>query len=70
LKGNGLSLWPQIYLGNLHAPGNPAKEKYGVMQIPLFILIDKQGTVIGRYDDPDDTSAGISLAGQLKKIFP
>jgi peroxiredoxin len=69
IQKNKIDAWPQLYLGSLFAPGNMAKEEYGVMEIPEFILIDKSGKIIGRYNDISVASGGISLTNKLRLIF-
>ncbi len=64
-----LSAWPQAYSGFSNTSENFAKEKFGVIEIPLYILIDKTGKIIGRYSGLDDAAPSVLLADALATIF-
>ncbi|MES2109057.1 MAG: TlpA disulfide reductase family protein [Bacteroidota bacterium] len=52
---------PYAFNGGINAPGNLAKETYGVLGIPNLVLIDKTGKIIGRYEEPGDTALSRQL---------
>jgi len=56
---------PYAFNGGINAPGNLAKEKYGVLGIPNLVLIDKTGKIIGRYEEPDDAMLNKQLGALL-----
>lgn len=55
--------WPQLLRGKNKA-GADINKKYGVNGLPVKILVDPDGMVIGRYEGDDE-----AMETQLKKLF-
>jgi thiol-disulfide isomerase/thioredoxin len=51
---------------------NPADigKKYGIVSLPTKILIDKDGMIVGRYEDDDPTTMDSRLAGLFDPAAP
>jgi thiol-disulfide isomerase/thioredoxin len=45
-------------------------KKYGIVSLPTKILIDKDGTIVGRYEDDDPTAMDGRLAGLFDRTAP
>jgi hypothetical protein len=48
---------------------NSMRDKFGVPSIPLLILIDKKGVILGRYMAPNEDGGQTELEIKLEKIF-
>ena len=49
-----LDLWVLAILRKGEKSENDISEKYGIHTLPTKILIDKNGIIIGRYDEDED----------------
>lgn len=70
---NKLHLWHQIYSGRSRAK-NTIVYQYNIYAIPAYILIDKEGNIIGRYlnavgDDTNSSNGMSDLKDKLKELF-
>ncbi|MDB5117001.1 MAG: hypothetical protein JWQ79_2493 [Mucilaginibacter sp.] len=63
---DGIEIWHNV-IASLSGPNdNSMRDKYSIPFIPTLILIDKNGIIIGRYDNGDEAAA---LKSKLRKIF-
>ncbi|KAA0127287.1 AhpC/TSA family protein [Chryseobacterium sp. SN22] len=60
--------WYNI-LDSLNPKNNGLKKIYSVSDIPTLILIDKEGIIIGRYDNNTSNFAVNNLESELENIF-
>lgn len=69
IKDDGMYIWRNI-LANMYLPkDNSMRDKFGVPSIPLLILIDKKGVILGRYMAPNEDGGQTELEIKLEKIF-
>ncbi|HEY0177607.1 MAG TPA: AhpC/TSA family protein [Pedobacter sp.] len=75
VKKDGTSIWHQVlaYEGAAEAMGNESannlSKKYDVTAIPVLILIDKQGLIIGRYMGQRESGTEKDLVNKLEEVF-
>lgn len=69
IKEDGMDAWKNI-LTNMYLPqDNSMRDKYSIPSIPLLILIDKKGVIIGRYMAPKEDGGQSELEKKLEEIF-
>ena len=69
IQNDGMYLWKHI-LANMYLPNdNSMRDKYSIPSIPMLILIDKKGIIVGRFMAPKEDGGQAELEKELDKIF-
>lgn len=69
IKEDDMYKWKNV-LANMYLPkDNSMRDKYAISSIPMLILIDKDGIIIGRYMAPNENGGEDELAQKFAEIF-
>jgi thiol-disulfide isomerase/thioredoxin len=66
---DGMEKWKNIFADMYLPQDNSMRAKFGIPSIPLLILINKKGVIIGRYMAPKEDGEQAELEKKLEEIF-
>jgi len=69
ISKDSTGMWRHIK-ADMHANDGTMREKYAINGIPSYILIDKNGVIIGRYHGSDDNESTDDLEKKLSELIP
>jgi len=61
--------WHQVFADLYHESDNGLRKLYDIPSIPFYVLIDKNGTIIGRYGPDGDDGNEAAMFSKLESIF-
>ncbi len=65
IRKSSLNAWTHILIGFRGDAFDEFRKQYGLTTIPLYILIDKEGTIVGRYDKITEDGALLQKLGEI-----